>query len=54
MHQDAVTIPAGIRSDCGRARYLELAGRSGVLSRLRLAWFVWIATIRDRHLPVRD
>ncbi len=48
------SIPAGIRSDCGRALYLELASRPGWLARLRLAWFVAIATLRDRSLPVRD
>jgi len=47
-------IPAGIRSDCGRARYLQLAARPGLLARLRLAWFVAIATLRDRHLPAPD
>lgn len=44
-------IPAGIRSACGRAKYLELASRPGLLARLRLAWFVAIATLRDRNLP---
>jgi hypothetical protein len=44
-------IPAGIRSECGRAKYLQLAARAGLLARLRLAWFVAIATLRDRHLP---
>lgn len=54
MNPDAVTIPSGIRSDCGRAKYLELAARRGLLARMRLAWFVWIAMIRDQHLPARD
>lgn len=40
-----------IKTDCGRAKYAELAGRSGVLARLRLAWFVLIAAIRDWRLP---
>lgn len=47
-------IPTGIRSACGRAKYLELASRPGVLARLRLAWFVAIATLRDRHLPASE
>lgn len=47
-------IPAGIRSACGRAKYLELASRPGVLARLRLAWFVAIATLRDRSLPASE
>jgi hypothetical protein len=48
------SIPAGIRSACGRAKYLELASRPGLLARLRLAWFVAIATLRDRSLPVPE
>ena len=46
-------IPAGIRSACGRAKYLELASRPGLLAPLRLAWFVAIATLRDRNLPAQ-
>jgi hypothetical protein len=44
-------IPAGIRSECGRARYLDLAARPGPLAKLRLLWFVAIASLRDRRLP---
>lgn len=51
MPQSSAPIPSGIRSACGRARYLELAARPGWLARLRLAWFVAIATLRDRNLP---
>ena len=40
-----------IKTDCGRAKYAELAGRPGALARLRLAWFVLIAAIRDWRLP---
>jgi hypothetical protein len=36
-----------IKTACGRAKYSELAGRSGTAARLRLAWFVLIAAIRD-------
>jgi hypothetical protein len=42
---------AWIKTDCGRAKYAELAGRSGASARLRLAWFVLIAAIRDWQLP---
>ncbi|MEB3270395.1 MAG: hypothetical protein VKJ44_01935 [Synechococcus sp.] len=48
-----VAIRRWIRSDCGRARYLELAARSGPLARLRLAWFVLAASLRDLSLPPR-
>ena len=40
-----------IKTECGRAKYAELAGRSGAGARLRLAWFVLIAAIRDWPLP---
>ncbi len=40
-----------IRTECGRAKYLELAARPGPLAPLRLAWFVLIAALRDWHLP---
>ncbi|MGB7566090.1 MAG: hypothetical protein WBM08_15230 [Prochlorococcaceae cyanobacterium] len=36
-----------IKTDCGRARYAELASHAGVIAKLRLAWFVLIAAIRD-------
>ena len=45
------SIPAGIRTECGRAKYLELAARPGWLARLRLLWFVVMASLRDRNLP---
>jgi hypothetical protein len=51
---DTPTVPAAIarwiRSDCGRAKYLELAARPGLLARLRLAWFVLIGALRDLPL----
>ena len=47
-------IPSGIRSACGRAKYQDLAARPGWLARLRLAWFVAIATLRDRNLPLPE
>ena len=51
MADSQTSIPSGIRSECGRAKYLELAARPGPLARLRLVWFVAIATLRDRDLP---
>ena len=51
MTPQAPAIPSGIRSVCGRAKYLQLAARPGAWARLRLAWFVLIASLRDRHLP---
>lgn len=43
-------IARWIRTDCGRAKYLQLAARPGALARLRLAWFVLIAALRDLPL----
>jgi len=40
-----------IKTDCGRAKYSELAARPGPWARLRLAWFVLVAAIRDWRLP---
>ena len=43
-----------IKTDCGRAKYGDLAARPGLHARLRLAWFVLIAAIRDWPLPDPD
>ncbi|MFM9073844.1 MAG: hypothetical protein ACKOOC_10690 [Cyanobium sp.] len=40
-----------IKTECGRAKYLELASRQGPWARLRLWWFVGIAALRDWGLP---
>jgi hypothetical protein len=40
-----------IKTECGRAKYSELAARPGLLARLRLGWFVLIAALRDWRLP---
>ncbi|MEB3234092.1 MAG: hypothetical protein VKM98_01580 [Cyanobacteriota bacterium] len=40
-----------IKTDCGRAKYDALAARTGPMARLRLAWFVLIAALRDWALP---
>lgn len=40
-----------IKTECGRAKYAELATRPGPLARLRLLWFVLVAAIRDWSLP---
>jgi hypothetical protein len=43
----APTIHRWIKTECGRAKYAELASRPGLLARLRLVWFVLVATVRD-------
>lgn len=40
-----------IKTDCGRAKYGELAARSGLAAQIRLVWFVGIAALRDWSLP---
>ncbi len=40
-----------IKTDCGRAKYAELAARPGALARLWLGVFVLAAAIRDWPLP---
>ena len=45
------SIPACIKTACGRAKYQQLAVHSGWLARLRLAWFMAIAALRDWRLP---
>lgn len=43
-----------IKTECGRAKYIDLAARPGALARLRLGWFVLIAALRDWQLPDPD
>jgi hypothetical protein len=43
-----------IKTPCGRAKYAELAQRPGLLAKLRLGWFVAIATLRDLPLANPD
>ena len=48
------TINRWIKTDCGRAKYNTLAAKPGALAKIRLAWFVLIAAIRDTPLPNPD
>lgn len=43
-----------IKTDCGRAKYQQLAAQPGAAARLRLAWFVLIAALRDWPLPSKS
>ena len=52
MQQPA--IHRWIKTECGRAKYAELAARPGVAARLRLSWFVLSAAVRDWPLPTPD
>ncbi len=40
-----------IKTDCGRAKYNQLAERCGWAAKVRLAWFVLVAALRDWRLP---
>jgi len=43
-----------IKTECGRAKFTELAARPGVLARLRMVFFVLIAALRDWRLADPD
>ena len=43
-----------IKTDCGRAKYADLSTRRGPAAKLRLGWFVFIASLRDWSLPNPD
>lgn len=43
-----------VRTPCGRAKYMRLAARPGLPARLRLAWFVLIAALRDLGQPLPE
>jgi hypothetical protein len=50
----ANTLHRLIKTDCGRAKLTELEQRQGIAARLRLAWFILIAALRDWRLPNPD
>jgi len=39
-----------IKTDCGRSKYETLIIKKGLLNKLRLTWFIIIATIKDLHI----
>ena len=43
-----------VKTECGRAKFDQLASPANLLSRLRLGWFVAIAALRDWRLPDPD
>ncbi len=43
-----------IKTECGRAKYDQLATQQGLLAKLRLAWFVLIAALRDWRLSISN
>ena len=43
-----------IKTDCGRAKLADLQQRRGLIARMRLAWFILIAALRDWRLANPD
>jgi hypothetical protein len=43
-----------IKTECGRAKLLELRQRRGFTALPRLIWFILIAALRDWRLPNPD
>ena len=43
-----------IKTPCGRLKYSKLASRKGFLSKIRLYWFVFFATINDWNISASD
>jgi hypothetical protein len=39
-----------IKTPCGQAKYIELQSNKSLLGKLRLFWFVIIASIRDWNI----
>ncbi|KGG00678.1 MULTISPECIES: hypothetical protein [Prochlorococcus] len=39
-----------IKTPCGQAKYIELEANKTLLGKLRLFWFILIATIRDWNI----
>ena len=43
-----------IKTPCGRQKYSELASRNGLFSKIRLSWFIVIASLKDWTLSNPD
>ena len=39
-----------VKTPCGQAKYIELESNKSLLGKLRLAWFVLIASLRDWNI----
>ena len=42
-----MTINKYIKTQCGTEKYEELKNKKGIFSKIRLYWFIVIASIRD-------
>ena len=54
MSQSPPALHRWIKTDCGRAKLADLQQRRGPIARMRLAWFILIAALRDWRLPNPD
>ena len=54
LKMDKNKIFSLIKTDCGRAKYSDLASKKGLFNRIRLYWFVIFATIKDWNLKPDD
>ncbi len=43
-----------IKTPCGRAKYHEISSRNNLFSKVRLIWFIAIASIKDLNIPNPD
>ena len=43
-----------IKTECGRAKYIELSKQKGLVQKIRLFWFVCIGAIRDQRIKDFD
>ena len=41
-----------IKTPCGQSKYIELESNKTLLGKLRLIWFVLIASIRDWNIEI--
>ena len=39
-----------VKTPCGQAKYIELESNKTLIGKLRLIWFVFIASIRDWNI----
>jgi len=54
MRQPTPALHRWIKTDCGRAKLADLQQRRGPIARMRLAWFILIAALRDWPLANPD
>ena len=47
-------INSFIKTECGRIKYDQLSNKTGHFAKLRLFWFILVATIRDLNITSQD